>query len=54
MNHDIDRTQVGFGSELGSAPDPGGGAFHPDASANLAADLLDVKSEQEFEYFLGM
>lgn len=53
MNHDIDRTQVGFGSELGSAPYPGGGAFHPDAPANLAADLLDVKSEQEFEYFLG-
>jgi len=53
MNHDIDRTQVGFGSELGSAPYPGGGVFHPGAPANLAADLLDVKSEQEFEYFLG-
>jgi hypothetical protein len=52
MNHDIDRTQVGFGSELGSAPYPGRGG-HPDAPANLAADLLDVKSEQEFEYFLG-
>jgi hypothetical protein len=27
--------------------------FHPHAQANLAADLLDVNSEQEFEYFLG-
>lgn len=54
MNHDIDRTQVGFGSELGSsAPYPGGGVFHPDTHANLAADLLDVKSEQELNYFLG-
>jgi hypothetical protein len=54
MNHDIDRTQVGFGSELGSSiPSPGGGVFHPQAQANLAADLLDVNSEQEFEYFLG-
>ena len=54
MYHDIDRTQVGFGSELGSSgPNPGGGVFRPDTQANLAADLLDVKSEQEFEYFLG-
>jgi hypothetical protein len=54
MNHDIDRTQVGFGSELGSSiPNQGGGVFHPHAQANLTADLLDVKSEQEFEYFLG-
>lgn len=54
MNHDIDRTQVGFGSELGgSASHPGGGVFNPDVHANLAADLLDVKSEQEMNYFLG-
>ena len=54
MNHDIDRTLVGFGSELGSSvPNPGSGAFHPDTQANLAADLMDVRSEQEFEYFLG-
>jgi len=49
MNHDIDRTQVGFGPE----PYPGGGVFNPDIHANLAADLLDVKSEQELNYFLG-
>lgn len=54
MNHDIDRTQVGFGSDFeSSGPNPGGGVFHPETQANLAADLLDVKSEQEFEYFLG-
>jgi hypothetical protein len=54
MNHDIDRTQVGFGSELGSSiSNQGAGVFHPHDQANLTADLLDVKSEQEFEYFLG-
>jgi hypothetical protein len=54
MNHDIDRTQVGFGSEIaGSAGHPGGGMFNPDIHANLAADLLDVKNEQELNYFLG-
>jgi hypothetical protein len=54
MNHDIDRTQVGYSSEVGpSAPYPGGGVFNPDVHANLAADLLNVKSEQELEYFLG-
>ncbi len=54
MNHDIDRTQVGFGSEVGgTAPHSGGAVFNPDTHANLAADLLDVKSEQELEYFLG-
>lgn len=54
MNHDIDRTQVGFAPESGTpVPRSGGAVFHPSAQANLAADLLDVKSEQELEYFLG-
>jgi hypothetical protein len=54
MNHDIDRTQVGFGGEAGSsAPHSAGSVFNEDAHANLAADLMDIKSEQEFEYFLG-
>jgi hypothetical protein len=54
MNHDIDRTQVGFGNEAGnSAPHPSSSVFNNDAHAQLAADLLDVKNEQELEYFLG-
>jgi hypothetical protein len=54
MNHDIDRTQVGFAQEgEGSVPHPGGSVFHEDQHMNLAARLMDVNSEEEFEYFLG-
>lgn len=55
MNHDIDRTQVGFPTPEGGAtmPRPGGPVFNEEQQLNLAAKLMDVNSEQEFEYFLG-
>jgi hypothetical protein len=49
MNHDIDRTQVGFQSEdEGFLPH-----IHRHGFNNLAARLMDVNSEQELDYFLG-
>jgi hypothetical protein len=54
MNHDIDRTQIGFGRRAGQyAPASGGSIFNEDAHMNLAAELMDVNSEQELDNFLG-
>lgn len=54
MNHDIDRTQVGFGPEMGSPGGPSRGSlFNEDEQETLANGLMDVNSEEELEYFLG-
>lgn len=54
MNHDIDRTQVGFGPEtVGPAPYSGPPVYHEDETTALASELMNVNSEEEFEYFLG-
>jgi hypothetical protein len=54
MNHDIDRTQVGFGPEPGGfAGRSGGTVFAEDEQETLANGLMDVNSEEELEYFLG-
>jgi len=54
--HDIDRTQVG-GREWETYEFPGGGAtggvFNEQQEWELAAELLEVGNEQEFEQFLG-
>ena len=55
--HDIDRTQVGYGS----GPDPfqfrgagrGGRGITEEQEADLAMELLSTGNEQELEYFLG-
>jgi hypothetical protein len=54
MNHDIDRTQVGFAQEGGYyAPRSRGSVFNEDEHMNLAAGLMEVNSEQELDNFLG-
>jgi hypothetical protein len=54
MNHDIDRTQVGFAQGVGRyAPPLGGSVFNEDQHMNLAAGLMEVNSEQELDNFLG-
>ena len=54
MIHDIDRTQTGFGQEMESFNLPTGETvFNEDEQMNLAAGLMEVASEQEFENFLG-
>jgi hypothetical protein len=60
MNHDIDRTQVGFARDgghygqhhpAGSASN--GSVFNEEEHMNLAANLMEVNSEEELENFLG-
>jgi hypothetical protein len=54
MIHDIDRTQIGFGQEMESFNFPTNEtAFNENEQMNLAAELMEVSSEQEFENFLG-
>jgi len=54
MNHDIDRTQVGFGPESGSFPHHSGGSvFHEEEQTTLASGLMEVNDEEELDYFLG-
>ncbi len=54
MNHDIDRTQVGYAHENESyAFRPGGQMFNEDEHMNLAAGLMEVNSEEELDNFLG-
>jgi hypothetical protein len=54
MNHDIDRTQVGFAHGGGGyMPRSGESVFNEEEHTNLVSGLMDVNSEQELEYFLG-
>lgn len=54
MNHDIDRTQVGFAPGAGRfAPRSGGSVFNEDEHMHLAAGLMEINSEQELDNFLG-
>jgi hypothetical protein len=54
MIHDMDRTQIGFGQELESFSYPAGETvFNESEQMNLAAELMEVSSEQELENFLG-
>ena len=51
MRHDIDRTQVRYAKE-DSCHDHGGSAFDEMEHNDLAADLLEVNSDEELEAFL--
>jgi hypothetical protein len=54
MIHDMDRTQIGFGQEMESFNFPANeGVFNESEQMNLAAELMGVSSEEEFENFLG-
>jgi hypothetical protein len=54
MNHDIDRTQVGFAHGNGGySPRSNGPVLNEEHQAQLASSLMDVTNEQELEYFLG-
>lgn len=54
MIHDMDRTQIGFGQEMESFNYPAGETvFNESEQMNLAAELMEVSSEQEMENFLG-
>ncbi|WP_433968360.1 hypothetical protein [Tunturiibacter gelidiferens] len=54
MAHNIDRTQVGFAGEMENYEFPSGETvFNENEQMNLAAELMEVSSEQELEYFLG-
>jgi hypothetical protein len=54
MIHDMDRTQTGFGQEMESFNFPTGETvFSENEQMDLAAGLMEVASEQEFESFLG-
>jgi phage tail tape-measure protein len=51
--HDLDRTQIGFtGEEESYGPGPGG-VFSEEEQMDLAAEMMEVNSEEEFEEFLG-
>lgn len=51
--HDYDRTQIGIAPQTGNYFHNGGGGMGEDEQMNLAAELMGVTNEQEFEYFLG-
>jgi uncharacterized protein (DUF697 family) len=53
MTHDIDRTQIGFGQEMEGFNFPAGETFNENEQMNMAAELMEVASEQELENFLG-
>lgn len=54
MNHDIDRTQVGFAQGEGEYKRPyGGSVLNEEENANLVAGLMEVNSEEELDNFLG-
>ena len=54
MNHDIDRTQVGFAQGAGHYGNgPGAPVLSEEEHMNLATGLMEVNSEQELDQFLG-
>lgn len=54
MNHDIDRTQVGFAHGGGNYPPYAGSpVLNEEEQTHLASRLMDVNSEQELDNFLG-
>jgi hypothetical protein len=53
MTHDLDRTQIGYAQEADFNFPMGETAFNESEQMNLAAGLMEVASEQEFESFLG-
>jgi hypothetical protein len=50
--HDLDRTQIGLAPESGWNH-AGGAVMNEDEQMSLAAEMMEVASEEEFEYFLG-
>jgi len=50
--HDLDRTQIGLAGEA-YGPPRGDGVFNEEEQMSLAAEMMEVGSEQEFENFLG-
>ena len=51
--HDIDRTQVGQGYEMDSGSSSEGPDYGESEQAALAAELMELETEEEFENFLG-
>ena len=51
--HDLDRTQMGGVAPEAYRPMPRGTVLNEDEQAGLAAELMEVTSEEEFEDFLG-
>jgi len=50
--HDLDRTQIGLTPES-FGPSRGGMVLNEDEQMSLAAEMMEVNSEEEFEDFLG-
>jgi hypothetical protein len=50
--HDLDRTQVGYGESEFFGPEAGG-VFSEEEQMNLAGEMMEINSEEEFEEFLG-
>jgi len=51
--HNLDRTQVGFGQEMGDFEFSEGEAFGENEMTELAAELMEVSSEAELDNFIG-
>ena len=51
--HNLDRTQVGFGQELGEFECSSGETLGENELQELAAELMEVSDEAELDNFLG-
>jgi hypothetical protein len=52
--HNLDRTQIGYGQEMGDFEfSSGDSVFNENEQMELAAELLEVSSEAEMDQFLG-
>ena len=51
--HDLDHGQIGQSSSVAASRPGYGSALNEEAQTNLAADLMELESEQEFEDFVG-
>jgi hypothetical protein len=51
--HDIDRTQIGREMETYEYPAAESSVFNEQQEMELAAELMEISSEEEFEQFLG-
>jgi hypothetical protein len=54
VNHNIDRTQIGFGGQMGGYPPSASGkVFNEEQEAEYALELLGANNEYELENFFG-
>ena len=52
--HDLDRTQNGSSSQSYASPHPRNQTvLNQDVQMDIAADLMELETEEEFENFLG-